>query len=379
MSDRTPPHPPPNDRGSFVGRTLVVLGLASLFLVVGLVLWNAAEIFLLAFAGILVAVFLGTPAHFVSSRTPVPHGLALALTVVALLALGLGAGWWIGPRILDEADQLIERLPSSLEQVRERAETLPGGAYLVAMVPEDVDLQGAATGLVSRVTGTAAAAWDGMAKLVFVMILGLFLASNPGLYRRGAVRLFPKAWRERVREVLERIGRTLRGWVLGQLIAMIVVGAVTTLGLWLIGIPLPLVLGLIAGLLEFIPILGPTIAFVPAGLLALSVGTDALLWTVGLYVLIQQLEGNVLVPLIQRGAVHLPPALTVLAVFVGGALFGLVGLLVATPLLAVIVVLVKVLYLREVLDQRVAVSGGDAERRPAPVAGSADEDRTPGR
>lgn len=353
MSDRETPDHPPSDGGRFVGRTLAVLGLTSLFLVVALVLWNASEIFLLAFVGILVAVFLGAPAHFVSSRTSMPHGLALALTVVALLVVGVGAGWLAGPRIFDQARQLFELLPSTLEQVGELVETWPGGAYLVQMVPDQGDLQLASSGVVSRVTGTASAAWDAVAKLLFVTIFGLFLASNPGIYRNGAVRLFPKPRQGRVREVLDHLGATLRGWVLGQLIAMIVVGAVTTLGLWLIGIPLPLVLGLIAGLLEFIPILGPTIAFVPAGLLALTVGTDAVLWTVGLYVLIQQLEGNVLVPLIQRGTVQLPPALTVSAVFVGGALFGLVGLLVATPLLAVIVVLVKVLYLREVLDQSV--------------------------
>ncbi len=361
MSDRNPPMQRPNDRATFVGRTLVVLGLTSLFLVAGLVLWNASEIFLLAFAGILVAVFLGAPAHFIASRTAVPHGLALAFTVIAMGVLAVGAGWLVGPRIVDEARQLFERIPSSLEQVRELVVTWPGGSYLVEMVPEQGDVPTPGAGVISRVTGTAATVWDGVAKLVYVMILGLFLASNPGIYRNGVVRLFPKARQERAREVLGYAGDTLRGWVLGQLVAMVAVGAVTTLGLWLIGVPLPLVLGLIAGLLEFIPILGPTIAFVPAALLALTVGVDTLLWTVGLYVLIQQLEGNVLVPLIQRGAVHLPPALTVTAVFVGGALFGLVGLLVATPLIAVIVVLVKVLYLREALGQRVEMPGGEAE------------------
>lgn len=361
MSDRDTPHQPSNERGTLVGRTLVVLGLTSLFLVMGLLLWNASQIFLLAFVGILIAVFLGAPAHFVSSRTAVPHGLALALTVLTLVALAVGTAWLVGPRIIDEAEQLFEQLPSSVEQVQELVASWPGGSYLVEMVPERNDLGSAGAGVVSRVTGTASALWDGVAKLLLVVILGIFLAANPGLYRNGVARLFPKPRQERAREVMDYIGRTLRGWVLGQLIAMVLVGVVTTVGLWLIGIPIPLVLGLIAGLLEFIPILGPAIAFVPAALLALSVGTDALLWTAGLYILVQQLESHVLVPLIQRGTVHLPPALTVTAVFVGGALFGLLGLLIATPLLAVIVVLVKVLYLHEALDQRVELPGGASE------------------
>jgi predicted PurR-regulated permease PerM len=361
MSEGVTAYRQPHDRGPFVGRTLVVLALTSLFVVVGLLLWNAAEIFLLAFAGVLVAVFLGAPAHFVSSRTPVPHGVALALTVLALIGLGAGVAMLAGPRILDQAVQLFERLPSSLEQVQDTVERMPGGSILVEMVPERGDLPTAGSGLVSRVTGTAAAVWDGLAKLLFVVILGVFLASNPRTYRNGVARLFPKPQQARAREVLGYLARTLRGWVLGQLVAMVMVGTLTAVGLWLIGVPLALVLGLIAGLVEFIPILGPTIAFVPAALLALTVGVDALLWTVGLYVLIQQLEGNVLVPLIQRGAVHLPPALTILAIFVGGALFGVVGLLVATPLMAVIVVLVKVLYLHEALDRRVELPGGTVE------------------
>lgn len=361
MSDRDTPDQPPVDRGTFIWRTLVVLSLAALFIVMGLLFWNAAQIFLLVFVGILVAVFLGAPAHFVSSRTPLPHGIALVLTLLTLVALGVGTAWLVGPRIVDEAEQLFEQLPSSLEQVRDVVASWPGGSYLVGMVPEEGDVRSADAGVVSQVTGTAAALWDGVAKLLLVVILGIFLAANPGIYRNGVARLFPKPRQERAREVMDYMGRTLRGWVLGQLIAMVLVGTVTTVGLWLIGIPIPLVLGLIAGLLEFVPILGPAIAFVPAALLALSVGTDALLWTAGLYLLVQQLESHVLVPLIQRGTVHLPPALTVSAVFVGGALFGLIGLLIATPLLAVIVVLVKVLYLHEALDQRVELPGGASE------------------
>lgn len=359
---------------TFFGRVLLVLGLTALVLVAALLVWTASEIFLLAFAGILVALFLNTPARLISSRTPIPHGLALLITIAVLFAAFVGVAWYMGPRIVTQANELIEQIPSSLAQVRENVEGWPGGSFLVAVAPSAgaVDLSGA--GVISRVTGTVSMLWDGVAKLVFVLFLALFLASAPRKYRDGVVRLFPKPRQDRALEVLNALGRTLQGWLGGQLVAMILVGVVTAVGLSLIGIPLALILGIIAGSLEFIPIIGPFVAFVPAVLLAFTQGTDALLWVIALYVLVQQLEGNVIVPLIQRRSVDLPPPLTIGAVFVGGAAFGVLGLLIATPLLAVVMVLVKMLYLKEVLHQRVELPGDRVEG-----GGEAPPARTPPR
>jgi predicted PurR-regulated permease PerM len=167
--------------------------------------------------------------------------------------------------------------------------------------------------------------------LIYVVILGIFLAVAPGRYRDGVVRLLPKASQDRGREVLNELGRTMQWWLLGQLVSMFLVGLVTTIGLWAIGIPLALILGIIAGLSEFIPIVGPILAFVPAALIGLSLGTETFLWVVVFYLILQQLEGNVIMPLVQKRAVDLPPPLTITAVFVGSAMFGLLGMFVATP------------------------------------------------
>jgi predicted PurR-regulated permease PerM len=347
--------------GGFVGRVLVVLGLGALFLAIGLLLWNAIEILVLAFVGVLVAALLNAPAAFLAQRTRIPYGGALAITVVVLLALGVLTAWWAGPRIGEQVVDLAEQLPAGIDRVVTTVERAPGGAWLLARVEETADLDGADFDLVGGVTGTAAALASGGAMVIYVVILGLFLAAAPGRYRDGVVRLLPKASQDRGREVLNALGRTLQWWLFGQLVSMCTVGLVVTLGLWIIGIPLALILGIIAGLFEFIPIVGPILAFVPAGLIALSQGTEALLWVVLLYLALQQLEGNVIMPLVQKRAVDLPPPLTITAVFVGGALFGFVGMFVATPLLAVALVLVKMLYLHEVLDQHVELPGGREE------------------
>lgn len=355
------PHADPAADPHFVRRTLIVIGLATLVVAVALLLWNAVDIFLLAFAGVLLATFLNTPARFVSDRTAVPHGLALAGVLLLLLLLVVGTGFLAGPSIGEQATQLFERLPASVEELRDGVEGLPGGAWVLERMPSGDDATLAGSGLVSSITGTASMFWDGLAKLLFVFFLGLYLAASPRTYRNGLATLIPPARRERGLEILNRIGRVLQGWILGQLVSMVLVGSLTFLGLSLLGIPLALILGIIAGSLEFVPIVGPFLAFVPAALLAFTQGPTAALWVVVLYVVIQQIEGQIIVPLVQKRAIDLPPALTIGAVFVGGAAFGPVGLLVATPLAAVLLVLVEMIYRHDLLGEHVQLPGGGEE------------------
>jgi predicted PurR-regulated permease PerM len=347
--------------GGFVRRVLIVLGLVALFLVIGLIFWNAIQIFVLAFIGLLVAALLNAPAAFIAERTKIPYLGALAITVVVLVAIGIATAWWVGPRVAEQVVGLAEQLPAGLERVVRTVERIPGGEWLLTRVEETADLEAIDFDVIGGVTGTAATIAGGVAMIIYVLILGLFLAVAPARYRDGVVRLLPRASQERGREVLNQLGRTMQYWLLGQLVSMVLVGTVTTLGLWAIGIPLALILGLIAGLSEFIPIVGPILAFVPAALIGLSMGTETFLWVVVLYLILQQLEGNVIMPLVQKRAVDLPPPLTITAVFVGSATFGLLGMFVATPLLALTLVAVKMLYLHEVLDQRVELPGGREE------------------
>jgi len=318
-------------------------------------LWNAVTVFLLAFFAVLIAVFLNMPARFVSDHTPLAHGWTLLLTVLLLLVLGVAVGWLAGPRIAQQATDLMDTLPKSLERVRGTIESIPGGSALVSRVTPAGQGSGADFNVVSRITGTVSTVWDVAVKVVFVLFLGLFLASSPRKYRDGAIRLFPRSVQGRAREAFNEVERTLQGWVLGKIVSMTAVGLLTYIGLAIIGLPMALILGLLAGLLEFVPIIGPFLAFVPAVLIAFTQGSTQALWVVGVYVIIQQVEGNLILPMVYRRSVDLPPAITITAVFVAAAAFGVLGMMVATPLAAVAMVLVKMLYLDDALDQSVSV------------------------
>lgn len=197
------------------------------------------------------------------------------------------------------------------------------------------------------------------ADLLVVFVGGIYLASQPGLYRGGLLKLMPRKSRKLSSIALDDSGRALRLWLLGQLVSMALVGTLTGAGLWLLGVPAALALGLFAGLLEFIPLVGPIIAAIPGVLLAFAQGPEVALWVLGLYLIIQQVEGNVIQPLVQQHAVDLPPALLLFSLLATGLLFGATGVILATPLTVVIFVLTKRLYVRETLATVAPLPGED--------------------
>ncbi len=190
-----------------------------------------------------------------------------------------------------------------------------------------------------------------------MLFLGIYLAVDPDTYIDGIVSLFPHGYRRRAYEVLEAVGYTLSWWIIGQAIDMIAIGTVTALGLWLIGVPLALTLGLLAAIFNIIPNFGPFVSLIPASLLAATNGTGAVLGVLVLYLIAQSLEGYVLQPLIQRQAVRLPPALTITAQVLMGALLGVIGLALAAPLTAALLVIVKMVYVQDVLGDEAEVMG----------------------
>lgn len=344
---------------TFARRVLVAAGVVLPLLILLYFVQHVAHALLLVFAGVLLAVFLGSVALFLRRYARLPRGVALAAGVLLVIGFLAGAGWLVGPRVADQLGNLTQRLPASIQELRASVSQYPLGKTMLSQVPQGSQSLSelAPSNLLGRITGVFSTALSMLTNVLVVIVVGLFLAINPPIYINGVTHLFPKEKREQVRAVFAAEERGLRWWLVGRLASMLVVGVLTGLGLWLVGMPLVFALGLIAGLLSFVPYVGPIVSAIPGLLVALTT-SGVSVWTVALvYVGVQLLESNAITPLIQQRAVSLPPALLVVVQLLGGLLAGLLGVLVATPLTVAIIILVQTVYVEGVLDDRVTVMG----------------------
>ncbi|GHA25298.1 AI-2E family transporter [Devosia pacifica] len=334
---------------SWVARaTLVVLALVALFWLLG----QTANILLMLFGAVTIAVVLRAAGNLVHKVTHLPSSWSLGLAI-ALVGLIFGVFVMLmGNQLVTQFSGLNQQLPEAVEglgdmlgveDLWQEFEALNEWRWMFGAMGYVPQLLGAVSGL------------------TLIVIGGIFLAVDPDLYIEGTLKLVPPNHRDHAREVLQTTGRALRLWLLGKLLAMAVIGVATTAGLFLLGVPSALALGAIAGLLEYVPFIGPVLSFVPAALVALQQDDGTIWWVLGLYLLIQQTESNLLVPLIQKRTVELPPVLGLFAIVALGLVFGPLGFIFGIPLTIVVMVMVKELYVREALDTEVKVPGADHE------------------
>ena len=316
------------------------------------------QLLLLVFASIIIAAIFDVLAGGIRRATGIGQNFALSISVLSLILLFVGAFALFGTQIAGEFATLQKTLPTALrgfEEFLDRYGLGDQARNLISSGSSD------ASELVARAGGYAIAAGSGLADFVLVLVGAIFLASNPDVYRRGLLLLLPAKAEVPVGEALDEARHGLTGWMLGQAISSVVVGALTWAGLGFLGVPASGGLAIVAGLLDVIPMVGPIIAGVPAVLLAFTVSPMAALWTLLLFLVIQQLQGNLLQPMIQKRAVDVPPAVLLFAVFAFGVLFGFLGILLAAPLTVVAFVAVRRLYIVGMLGKSVIKtdSGGD--------------------
>lgn len=333
----------------FVARSaLIVLGICAL-IILG---WLGREILFVAFFGAIFALFLSI---FVDPlvRRGVPRILATVLVILALIGLAVLVVWLIWPALQEQIVLVRRQLPDAFQDVvtwiQDRFAAITGE---VGVPSEQVaqDLQVRLQQLFGRIVAGAIPLLQTLSGVVvgvlLIFITGIYLCVDPKTYLRGLVSLVPYEGRDRFEAALLDVGHDLRRWILGTVINMIIIGVLTTIGLLFLGVPAALVLGLIALLLEFIPFYGPILSAIPAVAVALLTSAELALWVIVLYVVIQQGEGHLLQPLVMRGTVRLPPALTVLIGAFMTILFGFLGLVLAVPLLATALAMIKRLYIQ---------------------------------
>ena len=363
-------------RDLFSRRATVASGIFVAIVFVALFLWYSVYVLFLVFAGVLVAILLLAMADVVRRFTRLSHRWSLAIVLVVLVGLVVGLWFLAIPPLSKQASALGKQLPEAWQTFQDRVRETPIGGLVMGAAGagattqatsqptsqpapeiEPAVVSGSTGGgpgqLLSRFGGFLSTMMDVVAALIVVLFTGLFLAFDPVMYVRGAIRLCPPVYRVRFGEVLGAIGYTLKWWLVGQGITMLVIMTATAIGLRLLGVPLALLLGVIAGLFNFIPNFGPLFSMVPATLLALTVSPGTAIGVIVLFLVLQNLEGNLLTPLIQRKAVDLPPAIGIIAQILLGILVGAVGLILAWPIAAVVVVAVKMMYVEDVLGDEI--------------------------
>jgi predicted PurR-regulated permease PerM len=335
------------ERTAFTLRQAAIyIGLAVLVAALAAALVLTAELFLLIFGAIILAVFIRSLSDFLAEKTRLHPQVSVALVVLFLMGLAVLSGFLLMPQILDQFEDLVDRIPDTFNQLESYLLRVPGGRFLLGEVRNLGGENGSLTGIIEALSFSL----RGLLNIVVVSITGLYLAAQPGLYTRGVLRLFPIPWRGRVGEIISELGSTLRWFLLGRVVSMIAVGLATWGGLALIGVPAAVLLGLVAGAFTFVPYAGPIAASIPIGLAALLEGPTVLIYALIFYTGVQSLEGFFITPLVQERVVTLPPALTLGAEVFMGLLFGALGVILSVPAAAIGVTLVRLVYVEQVLQ-----------------------------
>lgn len=359
----------------YTRRVWIALGAVALLAgLAALVKWLLTAVLIL-FAALLFGVFLNQLSRRIERATGLPYRVALGVVALLLVLTAGGTLYTMGSQIVAQAATFSSQLTSALQEGWGRIEGTGIGQWLedqgldqkverkveqaVEATVEKTVEKGAAT-LPTRVLSAlrAVVLWtiSALGGVVVVAIVGFYLAVAPDKYREGLVRLFPPARRSRVDEVVRMVAHSLWAWILGRLIAMLVIGVGSAIGLWIIGIPLPIANGVLAGILNFIPNLGPLLSMAPPALLGLQQGGYAPLYVIGFYIVLQFIEAYLLTPLIDGNQVSLPAGLILVAQLLFGLMGGFLGLMLATPIAAVLFVLVREFYVKDTLERDVADS-----------------------
>jgi predicted PurR-regulated permease PerM len=306
-------------------------------------------VLLVAFAAVLFAVFLRAIADLLTRYVRVPERWSVPATVLLFLATGLTLILLAAPQIASQATKLRESLPQSLDNLQTQLDRTDWGRFLTSTSPNVKSMLTGGTDLIGRMTGMVSGTLQGLGLVVLVFFIGMYFALNPALYTEGLLKLVPPQQRQAGRELLAEIGEQLKWWLVGRLIAMLLIGVPSSLGLWLLGVDLAFVLGTLAGLLNFIPNFGPIIALVPAVLMGSLQSPMTAVWVFVIFVGAQIFETYIFTPLLQQRLVALTPALVIATQLVMAVLFGGVGLALAVPLTVVALAFIRRLYVQDAL------------------------------
>ncbi|MBA2627275.1 MAG: AI-2E family transporter [Gemmatimonadales bacterium] len=343
--------PAPERRRAFS----LTAALAAVLLIV--LAWRTADVLLIVFLAIILGVYLQSFALAIEHRLHLPPAWSLAIAVTVTLGALVGIVLLIAPAVSNQVEDLVRNLPRFLADLDRSITAVSQRIPFLRRPPASASQPGVLAASIGEVFGALRGAvvpylksgLEVAIESVSVFVMALYLARQPGLYLEGVVALVPPRRRPLAERILPDLRATLRSWIIGQITAMVILGALTTLGLWALGVPYFLAFGVFAGIAAIVPFFGTLLSTILPALFALSTdGVPRMLAVAALGIIVHLIEANVIAPKVMERQVNLPPVLTIAGVLLMGRLFGTIGLLVAVPILAVIMVLIRHILLGEV-------------------------------
>jgi len=342
MTQKNEPQKNLENNLSFQKKVWIATGILALAIIVLLLLKVTFSVFLLVLAGTLIAIFFRGLSNLIQRKTKWKEGICVSISIIVTLLIVGGLFWLIGAKVQGQIAELMETLPKTIDNVKAKLNDSSIGEKIVDKLSSKNSMDKAQVFAGQFFQSTFGVLGD----IYVILFIGIFFTISPKTYTKGMVQLIPLKGQERADQVLNKLGEQLLNWLKGKLFSMFVVFVLTAMGLAIIGIPLWLVLALLAGLISFIPNFGPLLALIPALLVALLQSPQTAALVAGLYILIQFIESNFITTLVQKKLLNMPPALIIIAQLIMGALTGAWGLVLATPLIVIVIVLVQELYIK---------------------------------
>jgi predicted PurR-regulated permease PerM len=336
----------------FIRRVFIVVAILAFFVA----LWLLADVILLVFGAILVAITLSVLSSPLSRLGTKPSIAVVAVALVFIIAI-FAIVVIFGSDLQVEIQRFIERFNSASQNVAEQFDIESLGSLI-----ESVNNGSNVSNILSRLLTWSMSLGVAIFSFILMIVGGLYIALDAELYKQGLLKLVPQNFRNNAEATLDDIGNALRAWVLGQFLAMILVGLLTSVGLSLFGIESALALGVLAGIANMVPYLGSIIAAFVTLIVASSQGWVYVGWAAGVMFIVQQIESNIITPMVVGRAVSIQPATGLFAIIAVGVLFGPLGVLLGFPLAVAIDVTVRRLYVRDLLDKNITILGESAHR-----------------
>ncbi len=327
---------------NFQKKVWTASAIVALFIILLWLIKVTFNVFLSILAGALIALYFRGLGGLIHRKTKMNNKLSLIIAILGSLLLVVSFFWFAGNKIQQQVAELTKTLPQTIDHFKTQLNNSALGQQVMDRFSSQ-NMSKASTVVQTFFKSTFGVLGD----MYVVLFLGIFFTASPKTYVDGFIKLMPAKAKEETEDVINKVGNTLTKWLKGQLLAMLIVAVLTAIGLTILGMPMAIVLALIAGVLNFIPNFGPLIAMIPAVLVGLMQGVNTALMVAGLYIFIQIIESNLITPQIQKKMINMPPALIIIAQLFMGVLTGGLGLILATPFTALLMVIIQETWIKK--------------------------------